>query len=76
VATLVAHREQLDRLAHTLATKETLNEDEAYTAAGVPRDGAPDTLARGDPRVWPEPRIPPPTDSPERPVAETPPMGQ
>jgi cell division protease FtsH len=75
VATLVAHREQLDRLAHTLATKETLNEDEAYTAAGVPRDGAPGTLARGDPRVWPEPRIPPPTDSPERTVAETRPWG-
>ena len=37
VATLVAHREQLDRLAQALFAKETLNEDEAYAAAGVPR---------------------------------------
>ena len=38
VATLVAHREQLDRLAHALFAKETLDEDEAYAAAGVPRE--------------------------------------
>ena len=47
VATLVAHREQLDRLAEALFAKETLDEDEAYAAAGVPRDAAPGALARG-----------------------------
>ena len=36
VATLVAHRDQLDRLAHALLAQETLDEDEAYAAAGVP----------------------------------------
>jgi cell division protease FtsH len=38
VATLVAHREQLDRLAQALFAKETLDEDEAYAAAGVTRE--------------------------------------
>jgi cell division protease FtsH len=46
VATLVAHRPQLDRLARALLTKETLDEDEAYAAAGVARDSAPGALAR------------------------------
>ena len=56
VATLVAHREQLDRLAEALFAKETLDEDEAYAAAGVPREAAPGALARGDvPGVPPEP---------------------
>jgi cell division protease FtsH len=62
VATLVAHREQLDRLAQVLFTKETLDEDEAYAAAGVPRESAPGALARGDvpgvpaePGMLPEP---------------------
>jgi cell division protease FtsH len=40
VAALLAHREQLDRLAHALFTNETLDEDEAYAAAGVPRVGS------------------------------------
>ncbi len=40
VATLIAHRKQLDRLAQVLVARETLDEDEAYAAAGVPRDGA------------------------------------
>jgi cell division protease FtsH len=35
--TLQSHRDQLDRLAHTLLERESLNEDEAYAAAGVPR---------------------------------------
>ena len=48
VTTLIAHREQLDRLAHALLAKETLDEDEAYAAAGVPRDGVPGALALGD----------------------------
>jgi cell division protease FtsH len=37
VQTLQSHRDQLDRLAHTLLERESLNEDEAYAAAGVPR---------------------------------------
>jgi cell division protease FtsH len=37
VRTLQSHRDQLDRLAHTLLEHESLNEDEAYAAAGVPR---------------------------------------
>ena len=48
VATLVAHREQLDRLAHALLLQETLNEDEAYAAAGILRERAPGALARGE----------------------------
>jgi cell division protease FtsH len=47
VATLTAHREQLDRLAQALVEKETLDEDEAYAAAGVDRD-ATATSTRGD----------------------------
>jgi cell division protease FtsH len=45
VATLTAHRDQLDRLARALVEKETLDEDEAYAAAGVARDEAPAALA-------------------------------
>jgi cell division protease FtsH len=61
VATLVAHREQLDRLAHALLAKETLNEGEAYAAAGVAGRSAPGALARGDvPGVPREPGMPPP----------------
>jgi cell division protease FtsH len=60
VATLVAHRDQLDRLAHALFAKETLDEDEAYAAAGVPRNSAPGAIARGEvPGVQPEPGMPP-----------------
>ena len=72
VATLVAHREQLDRLAQALFAKETLDEDEAYAAAGVPRDAAPGALARGDvPGVPPEPGMlpKPATDGSAPPVA-------
>jgi cell division protease FtsH len=59
VATLVAHRDQLNRLAHALVEKETLDEDEAYAAAGVPRASAPGALARGDvPGVPREPGMP------------------
>ena len=75
VATLVAHREQLDRLAQALFAKETLDEDEAYAAAGVPRDAAPGALARGDvPGVPPEPGMlpKPATDGSEPPVAALP----
>jgi cell division protease FtsH len=60
VSTLIGHRDQLDRLARALLEKETLDEDEAYAAAGVRRDSAPGALARGDvPGVPPEPGVPP-----------------
>jgi cell division protease FtsH len=42
VRTLQSHRDQLDRLARTLLERESLNEDEAYAAAGVPRTTHPD----------------------------------
>jgi cell division protease FtsH len=46
VETLRSNRERLDRLAHTLLERETLNEDEAYTAAGVTRETAAAAVAR------------------------------
>jgi cell division protease FtsH len=48
VETLRSNRERLDRLAHTLLERETLNEDEAYAAAGVTRETAPAAVARGE----------------------------
>jgi cell division protease FtsH len=39
---------RLDRLAHALLGKETLNENEAYGAAGVTRKSAPAAVARGE----------------------------
>ena len=48
VDTLRSNRERLDRLAHTLLERETLNEDEAYAAAGVTRETAPAAVARGE----------------------------
>jgi cell division protease FtsH len=60
LAGLKAHRDQLDQLARALLDKETLDEDEAYAAAGVPRNSAPGALARGDvPGVPPRPGMPP-----------------
>jgi cell division protease FtsH len=74
VATLRAHRDQLDRLAHALFTHETLDEDAAYTAAGVPRTTAPAAPAHGDvPDVPRQPGTPsnPPTDASAPPLAGT-----
>jgi cell division protease FtsH len=48
VTSLREHRDQLDALARTLLERETLDEDQAYAAAGIPRDTAPAALARGD----------------------------
>jgi cell division protease FtsH len=77
VATLIAHREQLDRLAQALVARETLDEDAAYAAAGVVRDAAPGALARGEvPRVPPAPGMPPPHDAPGPAVAGAPAIGQ
>jgi cell division protease FtsH len=65
VATLIAHREQLDRLAHALFTHETLDEEEAYAAAGVPRESTPNALADMA-EAYPEAgsEAPPPTGLP------------
>jgi cell division protease FtsH len=58
--TLRRNRERLDRLATSLRARETLDEDEAYAAAGVPRETAAGAVARGEtagaPRV---PGLPP-----------------
>jgi len=76
VATLVAHHARLDGLAQALLAKETLDEDEAYAAAGVSRDSAPGALARGDVAgVRPEPGMPPPDGSAALPVAARPTAG-
>jgi cell division protease FtsH len=59
VATLREHRHQLDRLAHTLLERETLDEDEAYQAAGITRETAPAAVARGEvPHTQPAPGLP------------------
>jgi cell division protease FtsH len=53
------HREQLARLAHKLLETETLDEDDAYAAAGISRDTAPGALARGEvPGRAPAPGLP------------------
>jgi cell division protease FtsH len=60
VATLRKHREQLDRLAHALLERETLDEDEAYAAAGIDRHTAPGAIARGEaPGISAAPGLPP-----------------
>jgi cell division protease FtsH len=46
--TLRGSRDRLDQLAHALLDHETLDEDEAYAAAGIRRDTAPGAAARGD----------------------------
>jgi cell division protease FtsH len=48
LATLRSSRDRLDRLAHTLLERETLDEDDAYAAAGIGRDAAPGAIARGE----------------------------
>jgi cell division protease FtsH len=42
------HRDQLGRLANRLLETETLDEDDAYAAAGISRESAPGAVARGD----------------------------
>jgi cell division protease FtsH len=48
VTTLRGSRDRLDRLARTLLERETLEEDEAYAAAGLSRDNAPAAIARSE----------------------------
>lgn len=60
VETLRSNRERLDRLAHALLERETVDEDEAYAAAGVARDTAPAAVARGEvPGARRAPGLPP-----------------
>jgi cell division protease FtsH len=42
------NRDRLDRLAHRLLETETLDEDDAYAAAGLSREAAPGAVARGE----------------------------
>jgi cell division protease FtsH len=60
VETLLGNRERLDRLAHRLLERETLDEDEAYVFAGVARESAPAAVARGEaPGAERAPGLPP-----------------
>jgi cell division protease FtsH len=54
------HRPQLDQLAAKLLESETLDEDDAYAAAGIDRRTAPRAIARGEaPGGEPAPGLPP-----------------
>ena len=60
LATLRGSRDQLDRLARTLLDRETLEEDEAYAAAGVSPGPAPAMTTRNQaPGTTPAPSAPP-----------------
>ncbi|GII54234.1 ATP-dependent zinc metalloprotease FtsH [Planotetraspora thailandica] len=59
VRLLGEHREQLNRLAHRLLETETLDEDDAYAAAGIDRETAPGAVARGETGGAPAPGLPP-----------------
>jgi cell division protease FtsH len=60
---LRGHREQLASLAHRLLESETLDEEDAYAAAGIKRETAPGALARGEvPGAEPAPGMPPEQD--------------
>jgi cell division protease FtsH len=64
LALLRDHRGQLNKLAQRLLEAETLDEDDAYAAAGIARESAPGALARGEvPGKPPAPGIPPAPDS-------------
>src|SRR3712207_3167920 len=47
--TLRSNRERLDRLARALLEHETLEEEDAYAAAGVSRETAPAAVIREEP---------------------------
>jgi len=60
------HRAQLDQLAGRLLQAETLDEDDAYAAAGIDRQTAPGAVARGEaPGTRPAPGMPPAPIAPE-----------
>jgi cell division protease FtsH len=53
------HRGQLNQLAQKLIEAETLDEDDAYAAAGIDRNTAPGAVARGEaPGTDPAPGLP------------------
>ena len=56
--TLRAHRPQLDTLTGALLEHETLDEDDAYAAAGIRRDEAPGAIARVAPAASPRAMAP------------------
>jgi len=63
---LRGHRPQLDQLAGRLLQAETLDEDDAYAAAGIDRQTAPGAVARGEaPGTRPAPGLPPALITPE-----------
>jgi cell division protease FtsH len=65
VATLREHRDRLDRLARALLHAETLDEQEAYAAAGIRREASLAALTRSNvPGVAPAPGVPPTSSSP------------
>ncbi|MDY7090487.1 MAG: ATP-dependent zinc metalloprotease FtsH [Actinomycetota bacterium] len=58
---LRSHRPQLDSLAHRLLETETLDEADAYAAAGIDPSEAPGAVARGEtPGSAPAPGLPTP----------------
>jgi cell division protease FtsH len=60
VRILGEHRPQLNALSSRLLQVETLDEDDAYAAAGVDPAQAPGAVARGDaPGTVAEPGVPP-----------------
>ncbi|MGK5682055.1 ATP-dependent zinc metalloprotease FtsH [Actinoplanes sp. URMC 104] len=61
LALLRSHRTQLDHLAGRLLETETLDEADAYAAAGIDRGTAPGAVARGEaPGALPAPGLPQP----------------
>ncbi len=63
------HRPQLNQLAGKLLESETLDEDDAYAAAGIDRTTAPGAIARGEsPGSEPAPGLPPVPAFPETPT--------
>jgi cell division protease FtsH len=60
LATLRGNRDRLDRLAHALLDRETLEEEQAYAAAGISPGTAPAAIASGEgPGAIPAPAAPP-----------------
>ena len=47
MSTLRDSRDRLDQLAHTLLERETLDENEAYAAAGIGRKTVPAVVSSG-----------------------------
>jgi cell division protease FtsH len=66
---LRGHRAQLNQLAQRLIEAETLDEDDAYAAAGIDREHAPGAVARGEtPGHTPVPGLPVGPVAPDAPV--------